>query len=269
MPELEPVCVKEKPPKTGDEGLKLPGQAPPAAIDRIADNGVTKRGQVHPDLVRAPGFRMNAQQGTGTDVFHQLVLGDSRPPPPGPHGDLLAINGIPAKRRVDGSLGLCDLSIDEREVLLPNLPVLELPAERTRCRLRAGDNHHPACLFVESVNNARAHRVSRLDPAPPMQDGVHQRPRLPSCAGVANQSGRFVDDREIFVFVYHMQWYRLRLRQIRRLCRFGRDYFVSGMQKLACFRTAAVEQDISAPDPGLNLRTAARGQFEREKPVQA
>ena len=42
----------------------------------------------------------------------------------------------------------------------------------------------------------------------------------------------------------------------------ARDYFVSGAQELACLRTAAVEQDISASDPGLDLRTAVRRQFE-------
>jgi hypothetical protein len=70
---------------------------------------------------------------------------------------------------------------------------------------------------------------------------------------MADQAGRFVNDCEVAVFVYDPERYRLRQGQIRYGRRFARDYFVSGAQELACLRVAAVQQDISASNPGLDL----------------
>ena len=177
MSEFQPVGMEEKPAETGDKRLKYPRQAPAAAIDWIANDRMSERCQMHPDLMCPPSLRMDAQQRAGTKALQQLVPGYRRAPPPRPHGDLLAINGIPAERRVDSTRRRRDLSVNKCKVLLPNLPVLELTAQRTDRRRRCGRSPSPrssACQGDGLCPGASGH-----PPPPGPTDGEWRSPAFP------------------------------------------------------------------------------------------
>src|SRR6185369_17865028 len=106
--EDEPLGMEERPLETGD-GADVTGNAPvDAAVQRIADDRVADRAEMHAYLVCAPSVNGNLAQRQCRQVKRLRDSRDRLTRPPGSCGHLLPVHGITSDRRVDAPAGLDD-----------------------------------------------------------------------------------------------------------------------------------------------------------------
>ena len=121
----------------------------------------------------------------------------------------LPVRRIAADRRVDPA-ARHHLAPDQREVLLLDLAIVELPRELLVRRVVLGDDHQPRRAAIEPVHDARpllaADAAQIVDV---MQQRVDQRAARVAGRRVHDHARRLVDDDQVVVLVDDRQRQRL------------------------------------------------------------
>ena len=266
--------MEERPVEVRD-GAEVAGHAPvDAAVQRVADDRMADRAQVHADLMRAAGVnrdlrqRQHAAEVLGADDARDRRAAAARARRLRRH--LLPVRRIAADRRVDAASGQ-HLAPDEREVFLLDLAVGELARQLLVRRVVLGDDHQPRRAAVEPMHDARA--LLAADAAQivdVMQQRVDQRAARVAGRRMHDHPGRLVDDDEVRVLVEDRQRQRLGLRRrVDRLRDVDRD-LLPGLDRLVRLRRARpATQHVAVLDQPLNLRARLSRQDRHEKAIEA
>ena len=194
--------MEERPLQTHDRA-DIAGHAPvDAAVERIADDRMSDRAQVHANLVRAPGMNRDLRQrDRGVEVLGADDPRHGFPAAPGSRRHLLPVARIAPDRRIDAPSRLHHAP-DERDVFLLDLAIVKLPRQFFVRRVVLGDDHQAGRAAIEPMHDARpllaadAAQIVNL-----MEERVHQRAARVPGRRVNDHARRLVDDDEVRILV--------------------------------------------------------------------
>ena len=166
-----------------------------AAVERVADDRMADRAQVHANLVRAAGVNRDLRQRQrrvellgADDARHRLAAA------PRARRHLLPVGRIAADRRVDPASRLHHAP-DQRDVFLLDLAIVKLPRELLVRGVVLGDDHQPRRAAIEPMHDARplfaADAAQIVDV---MEQRVDERAARVARGGMHDHPGRLVDD---------------------------------------------------------------------------
>jgi hypothetical protein len=262
--------MKEWPLEVSD-GPEVPGNATVhAAVERVADDWVADRAEVHANLMRAARMdRDSGQRQPAADRFRFDNARDGLSASPRTCRHFLPVDRIAADRCVDTTAGLDDTP-HERRVFLLDLAVAELIGERFVGPIVLGDDHQPGSAAIQAVHNpgsplpADSAQVGNV-----VEQRVHECPRLVTSGRMHHHPGRLVHDDEIAILVDDAQ--RQCLRCGDRLDRCGN---LDG-DNLSCFnrlvhtRWTLIDTDMSVPDEPLDLRSRSVGEDRDQEEIES
>ena len=272
MREHEPRGVQKRPLEMRDRA-QVAGHAPvDAAVERVADDRMADRAQVHADLVRAAGVDRHLrerQRRRRTARARTMRVTASRLRRA--RADIfLRFDRIAADRRVDAPARL-HLAPDERDVFLLDLAIVELPRQLLVRRVVLGDDHQPRRAAIEPVHDARpllaADAAEIVDV---MEQRVDQRAARVPGRRMHDHARRLVDDDEVAVLVEDRQRQRFGLRRRRRPARASSTAIAwPAFTGWFGFAVAAVDADVAVLDQPLDLRSRLAGEHRDEKDDRA
>src|SRR5262245_27400555 len=215
MLEREPFRVQEWPLKMGD-GADVTGYPPvDTAVQRVADDRVADRAEMHTYLMGATRVNGNLAQRQSRQVEGPRDSRDRLTRPPGSCGHLLAVDWIAADCGVDPAAGLHDAP-DKRDVLLLHFAIVKLARELLMRRVVFRDDHDAGRAAIEPMNDAGAQLASySAQIRDVMEEGVHERARCMPCAGMNDHSGWLVDHDDVGILIEDFQRRRFRLNRSR------------------------------------------------------
>ena len=170
-----------------------------AAIGGVAADRVADRAEMHADLVRAAGVDGDADQRHARQVQRPRHARHGRSRPPRTCRHLLPRVRIAADRRLDAPAVL-DQPPHQRDVLLLDFAIVELPGQFRVRHVALGDHHHARRALVEPVDDAR-----RIVPPTPLRSctwcssAFTSVPVACPAAGCTTMPGRLVDDDDLLV----------------------------------------------------------------------
>ncbi len=178
-------------------------EGPPLAssIERVADDGMADVGHMDAYLVRAACDRV-ATQHRGPCILLLDLEVCAGWPPFRDHRHFLAPARVPVDRCIDNAIRGPRSSVTDCEIGLAN----RVPAKCYRqCEVGAvgfGDHHDSGRVFVKSVDDARAlDAPNSRQILTVMEESVDQGAGGVSSSRMNDETGRFVDQQEILVFV--------------------------------------------------------------------
>ena len=235
------------------------------AIDRIAQKGVADMGQMHPDLMGAPGLELAGQQRRDrfavppVEGFLDLPVGD-RLAAALAHRHFFPGMGMAVDRRFHRAALPGRYAPDEGHIAAPHLPgaavVGELRGQRLVRPVVLRRHHQPGGVLVEAMHDARA--PDAADPGkahPAMGDQrVDQGSGLVAGGRMHHQPFGLVDDDDVVVLIDDIE------RDILS-GRLGRD----GLRHVDCDRIACRDMISGVADGGVFDRDLA-GEDQRFQP---
>lgn len=233
----------------------LPVQHPGVGVATPAVHRVTNQRQlamlhVHANLMRAPGFQFDPQQGVLGEALLNPEMGD-RMTPALPDLITSAVARVAGNRLIDGAP--CDhFAPDQGQVLALDFPLRQSPHQRGMRWQVAGNHQQTGCQLVQAMDDPGARHRSQLRPV--VQQGVLQGPaRLPG-TGMDRQASRLVDDQQVGILVNDLQRDRLGLHLGFRigLVRNFQPQLLSELQRAAgAGLHLAIHLQAALTDPGL------------------
>jgi hypothetical protein len=128
----------------------------PGTIHGIAEHGVADVRQVHPNLVRATGFKGETHEAQGAPGFEHLVMRAGGTTVALDHGHFLPLLGMAPNGRIDSALQRWQAPTHERRITPPQLAGLELRGEMAMTAVVLGDQQETGGVFVEPVHDTWA-----------------------------------------------------------------------------------------------------------------
>ena len=193
---------------------------PIAMVEHIARQGMTERSEVDPDLVGATGIQPGLQKGVARKFFDDAVMsaGGSLADAVDPHAP--AVVGVSADGRVDLTLTGSDNPRRQGTIVTAGGARRDLKLEMFSGIVVESDNHETGCVFVEAMHNARpigaTHRGGSREPC---HQRVGERPGAVARRRMDDQSGRFIDDRQVGILIDDRKWHLFGLRRQGRSAR--------------------------------------------------
>ena len=92
------------------------GDAVPGPIDGISCHRMMNGCHMNADLVRSAGFQLTFNICVVPESLKYLIVGDSPAAVDGFCAHLFAVHGMPSDRRINGSLVLLQISMDDRVI---------------------------------------------------------------------------------------------------------------------------------------------------------
>ena len=129
-------------------------------VDRIADDRVPDRREVHADLVRAPRLEAHGLQRVLRKRLDEPEVRDRRTRADAVDGPARAVLRIAADRRLDPPGQARGAAVHEREVLALDLATAQHPLQRLQRLAVARHDEQARRLAVEAVHPARAVRLA-------------------------------------------------------------------------------------------------------------
>src|SRR4029077_17654114 len=131
-----------------------------ASVHRVADDRVSDRGEMHADLMSAPGSQRDLEDGGAAKALDHAKVGDrfatsldDRHAP--------AVAGMTGDRRVDGPGVLAKAAVDERPVGTAERAITQLPGQVSVRALALRNHQQPARIAVEAVHDPRPLRSTK------------------------------------------------------------------------------------------------------------
>ncbi|MNV26972.1 hypothetical protein D3C71_1181040 [compost metagenome] len=233
------------------------GQLQRAAIQLIADDRMTQVRHVHADLVGTAGFQAAFQRRVRAETLAQAVMGD-RFLAVFAHGHADAI----ARVAVDtggGSAAGNQRTHHHGQVLAMYFTCRELLDQRGLRLDRAGDDHHPAGVLVQTVHDARTRQYRQRGIAE--QQRIDQGAGRVARAGVDHQADRLVDHEHMLVLVQDLQRDVLRLGMGLGVENDMQAGHLAPAHRVAPAHGLAVQQDVAGLDP---LGQLGAGEFREQ-----
>lgn len=203
-PGVQHVPLRAQPARCGLTPFSSP------AVGCVSQDRMAEVREVHPDLVRAAGFESRLHECHVGEPAQDAIRRARLAPAPLAHAHARSIALPPPDRDVDPPRVAPHDAVHQRQVPLPDDPVLELPAERSVRRLALGDHHDPGRLPIQAVDDARpfhpadARKVSTM-----REQGVHERACGPAGAGMHDEPGGLVEDQYVRVLPQDVEGDRL------------------------------------------------------------
>src|SRR5882762_6237982 len=181
-----------------------------STVERVAHNWMPQRREMHANLVRASGVKLNFCEGCVVDARDSAPIGArfagvaEHDAAAGDHAR--AISGVARDGQLDTAAGFFEMAFEERQVGLLHLA---LPKGFAKFRVRGivfryQDDARSA--FVETMHDARTKGIAalrqRLSAA---KQGVHQRSGGIAGACMHGHAGRLVDGQDVLVFVENIE----------------------------------------------------------------
>jgi hypothetical protein len=235
-----------------------PAAACSASVLWVSNDRMADRGEVRPDLVRAPGFEPNPEQSGARKPLADLEMGDGVPGPVGPGGHHGPVAAVSADRGVDRAAIRVRMTLHEGGVLARDLARLHHQLERVERLLRAGHDEQPRRVLVEPVHDARSGRQKLREGYPVM-----------ARRGMRNDAGGLVHDDEMLVLEDDVE-----RNGGRCIGRFGggrgRDHdAVAVFNAVVLGPGGPVDRDGAALDRPLGCRARGEGPLGRQERVEA
>ncbi len=226
------------------------------AVERIADDRMADRLQVHADLVGATGLQAHAQQRRRRQRLRDLEVRDRLARGVGVGRVARAVPAVAADRCVDGAGAGRRAALDERQVLALDAPLAQLLLHRAQNRLALGRQQQAAGVAVQAVHDAAAVGVDAA-----RGERLRQRAGPVAGRGMHDQAGRLVDDEQRVVLVGDVERDgRPRRRHVagRRRLRLGHLDDLAGGDDVALGPRLPVDGDQAGVDQALRARAAAQ-----------
>ena len=163
---------------------------------------------MHSDLMRAPRLQPAGDEAGRAEILqtapvrHRLAaLGQLD------HGHALAVLGVAADGRVDMAREAGRFPPDEGGVFAHQRAgaamIREQSGEALMRRIALGDGEQARCVFVNTVDNARALNAAdaRKARAAMGDESIDQCAALVACGGMHDKARRLVDDDEIIILI--------------------------------------------------------------------
>jgi hypothetical protein len=218
-------------------------------------------------LMGSSRFNSDLQQRHRAASLLDFVVSYGLSFPSSPCRDFLPVLGIPAERQVDGSGRWRGNTVYQGEVLLFNLPVLELFRQVAMRSVVFCNEHDAASELIEAMDDPRPPGVSAFQRTHPVEQCIHKRPGSDSCPGVAYKSCRFIDYGQIGILIQDVQRNIFRKRLIGFRWRKIQCDPVVEFDQVSGFYFCTVDLDVAFANPILDLRTALSRDPEDQKLV--
>jgi len=178
------------------EGLPRESKERSPPVERIGDQGMTARSQMHADLVRASCVQRAAQCTDETADGNAPHVG-ARSLSRLDHCHANARARVPTDRRVDGHRRRFHFAVGECQVLPVDFPGRNRARERRHGRQRLGNDHESRRVLVQPVHDAGTGQrgSARMVREQPIQK------RSPPMAGrgMDDEAGRLVDHQKLLI----------------------------------------------------------------------
>ena len=184
-------------------------------VEGIADDRPVARGQMDADLVCASGEQMAGEQACDfvigiAESLTQTKFGDGRFAAMLAHGHFAPMDRMASDGRVDAFGPGRRPAPHEGQIFAADFIIFaflaacgELFGEAMMCQIGFRRDDQTACVHVEPMDDARALLASDAGEAAAamMQQRIDERIVVMACARMNWQSGGFVDDDEVVIFV--------------------------------------------------------------------
>jgi hypothetical protein len=209
------------------------------AVDKITDQRVTNKLEVHPHLVSAASVYVYFGQSRATEAFEHTIGGARIAAEILHNRHAFSVRRMPCEGGPDFANVALHFSAENCVVDFLNLSTGELSREGDMSGVALGHHKASTGVFVEAMNDAWAR--DSADPAElaaaMMQQCVHQSVLLVAGRWMHDDSRRFINNQQAVVFEQYVQlhglWLRLRrpslrpmnlnflarMRHMRRFCR--------------------------------------------------
>ncbi len=237
-----------------------------SAVRGVAEQRMPERGQVHADLVRAPGFEAALHERGGAEALDDVDV-RARGLAGRDDGHLGALRRMAPDRRVDRRRAR-EVAEHDRDVLALDAARRQLPDEIDLRGPGLRDDHEPARVLVEPVHDARARQRGQRGRV--MQQRVLQRAVAVAAARMHDEAGRLVEDEERVVLVHDRERDRLRGHAVvGRRRRFGDDDRLAAVQLVARRHDdRRADDDLAGLDPALEAIARMLRQQLRQRLVE-
>ena len=155
---------------------------------------------VNANLMGASAVQSALHQTDSTARLQHVVIGSRGPSTARIHRHFLAMHPMPSDRGIDRAAGTFEGPGDQREIDFRNLTFGKLPGEFLMRRVIFGRDHGAAGFLIEAMNNSGP--LLSADPGKAgamMEQGVDQRVRLVSGAGMHDEARRLIEHEQIVV----------------------------------------------------------------------
>jgi hypothetical protein len=172
--------------------------------------------EMHPDLMGSAGVELETEQlGDIEPCYHRRV--GSREPTQGRDGHPFSILGVPGDGGLDAKLAGIEVAPGECRVASAHPASSDGRAQPAMSQVRLGDDHEARGIPVQSVNDAGPPLRSTGQRRSPRDQRVHEGIVPVPRRRMDDQTGRFVDDGEVFVLKDDREWDRVGLESPGRL----------------------------------------------------
>ena len=209
-------------------------------------------------LVGASGFGQNLNKREVGVVTENPILGDGMPALPSPYRNLGTRPWITPDRNVDNTPPSLQTPVHKRHIVLFHPSFLELACQKIVDPVALGHHHQTGSGLVQSVHNARSHRMGATDLAEVVKQCIDQGSGRVTGSRMNHHSGRLVDNYQFIIFMDNPQRdglsnniHRLGLRR----CNGNRLAF---SYRVVGFLKPTVDFHASRLDPPLNRTSACR-----------
>jgi len=241
-----------------------------AAVDPVADNGITRIRQMNPDLVGPARLDVDFQQGCASVTFPDAPEGDGRPTPPAPRGHLLAVRRVAADGGLNPPAVGLRVPVHKGQVALPHRAALELPGQSAMGFVGFGHNQQPGGSLVETVDDSGAqHAADPREIAAVVQQRVHQRAAGMARRRVDDQPRGLVDDQKRRVLMENLQRDRFGLHPRGLHLRKAQDDLIPRLHLASGRNRPAVDQNAPLADRPPDLRAGETDLPAGQKEIQA
>jgi hypothetical protein len=157
---------------------------------------------------------------------------------------------------------LLHLSIDKGEVDFSDCSYLELMAEASVGNATLCNDHGTGGLFIKAVDNARTNPVADSCKIRAMKkQGIHKGSALVTGPGVYHESGGFIQNDDILVFVENRKGNRFRLAYDRFWRRDFRLDKISGLGQISRFLDVSIDRYVTGTNQPVRMGAGESGQM--------
>jgi len=174
------------------------------SVERIAENWVPVLGEVYADLMGPPCLETATNQRTSVQKLDRFEVCDRPLPTVAARGELFSMGGVSSVERVirDRLRGPAKGNREIRALEGVLLKHLDQPLMRCGC---LGDDHHPAGVLVEAVDDSRAYGVRSSLNLAVMEQRVDECPVRMTGRGMNHEARRLVEDQQMGVLEQNLQ----------------------------------------------------------------
>ncbi len=188
-----------------NSGHPLVGPAAPA-VDQIAEQRVSRLGEVNANLMGAAGLQLDLEQRGAIEALTDCEFCLRRLPRLHAPTKALAVHRMATEEGGEPS-PFVRLAVDQRQIDFPHQSRLECGLQRQQGALVLRYHQTAGGVLVQPMNQTRTEPPADPGQVPnPMKQRIDQRARAVARARVDHHPGLLVEDEQITILVKDLQW---------------------------------------------------------------